>query len=84
MIEPIAVAVFGNVTVDQPHLIAVDRGIALRDRTFAVSKRLNLSPGELDACLEPVLDEIVEPRAPVLGHDLLLVEGLWKRLGHDA
>src|SRR5690242_11903444 len=82
MVEPVAMAVFRHVAVDEPDFVSVDRRIALRDRAFALAKRLHLGAGELDSCLEPLLDEIVETGAPVFGHDLLLVEGLRKRLGH--
>ena len=76
VVEAVAVAVFGDVAVDQPDLLALDRRIAFGDRALAVAKRLHLGPGERDPGLEPVLDEIVEARAPVLGDDLLLVERL--------
>ena len=71
---PVAVAVFRDVAVDQPDLLALHRRIAFGDRALAVAKRLHLGPGQRDARLEPVLDEIIEARAPVLGDDLLLVE----------
>src|SRR5687768_18473705 len=82
MVEAIAVAVFGDVAVDQPNLLALDGGIALRDRPLAAAQRLHFGAGELDSRLEPLLDEIVETRAPVLGDDLGLVERGWQRLGH--
>src|SRR5690348_12499639 len=82
MVQSVAVAIFGNVAVDQPHLLALDLGIALGDRSLALAKRFDLGAGELDARLEPLLDEVVEASAPVFGDDLLLVERLRERLGH--
>src|SRR3569832_2971140 len=82
MVEAVAVAIFGNVAVDQPHFLAVNGGIGLRDRSLAGAQRLDLGTRQLDPCLKPLLDKIIEARAPVLGHDLLLVELLRKRLGH--
>src|SRR6185295_6843188 len=83
MVEAIAMAVFRNMAVDQPNLLAFDSRIAFGDRPFALAQGLHLRARELDAGLEPLFHEIVEPRAPVLGHDLLLVEGCGKRLRHQ-
>ena len=60
--------------VDQPQFIAIDRGIALRDRALAGAKRLHLGALEFDSGFKPLLDEIFVTRAPVLGDDLGLVE----------
>ena len=76
MVEPVAVTVFRDVTVDQPHFVPIGSSIALGDRSLAVAERLHLGPAELDPSFEAVLHEIVEPRAPVFGHDFLLVERL--------
>ena len=84
MIEAVAVAIFGYVAVDQPDLFAIDGRIALRDRAFAAAQGFHLGSGQLDTRLEPLLDEIVEARPPVLGDGLLLVERLRERLGHCA
>ena len=84
MVQAVPVAVFGDVTVDQPYLVAFNRGIAFSDRTFAAAERFHFGAGELDSSLEPILNEIVEARPPVLGDDLLLVEWLGQRLGHGA
>src|SRR5678815_3134587 len=75
-------AVFGNMAVDQPYFLALDRRIAFSDRPFAVAKRLHLGAGQLDPSLEPFLYEIIEARTPVFSHDFLFVERLRKRLGH--
>src|SRR5690349_3425802 len=82
MVETVAVAILGDVAVDQPDFVAIDRRVALRDRPLAVTQRFHFGPGKLDARLESLFDEIVEARSPVFGHDLLLVEGLRERLCH--
>jgi hypothetical protein len=84
MVEAVAVAIFRNVAVDQPHLVILDGGVTLRYRSLALPQRFYLGSGELNPGLEPLLDEIVESRPPVLGDDLLLVELLRERLGHGA
>src|SRR5512139_1998509 len=85
MIEPVAVAIFGNMAVDEPDLLPFDQRIAFRDRPFARSKRLHFGAFKLDAGLEALLDEILEARTPVLGDDLGLVEFLnWWSLGQWA
>ena len=84
MIEPVAVAVFRNMAVDQPDFLAFDRRIAFRDRALAMAQRFDFGSGELDSRLESFLDEIIEARAAVFGHDPLLVERLGQRLGHEA
>src|SRR5437899_3111081 len=71
MVETIAVAVFGDMAVDQPYLFTLGRGIALGDRALALAQRFHLGPGELDPGLEALLDEIVKARAPVFGADFL-------------
>src|SRR4051812_19577374 len=35
VVESVAVAIFGNVAVDQPHFLAFDRGVAFGDRPLA-------------------------------------------------
>ena len=45
VVEAIAVAVFGDVAVDQPHLVALDRRVALGDRAFALAQRLHFGAG---------------------------------------
>ena len=52
--------------------------------TLAVTKGFHLCSDERDASLNPLLDEIVETGAPVLGDDLLLVERGWERFGHGS
>src|SRR5437868_3503482 len=84
MVEAVAVAIFGDMAVDQPDLGALGGGIALGNRTLALAERFHLGAGQLNSGLEPFLDEIVEARAAVFGHDLALVERLRKRLGHGA
>src|SRR5690242_15530600 len=83
MVEPVAMAVFRHVAIDEPDFLTVHGRIALRDRAFAVAQGFHLGSGEQDPRLEPLLDEIIEARTPVFGDDLLLVEGLRERLGHD-
>jgi hypothetical protein len=70
--------------VDQPHFLTISCGVALGDRAFALTKRFHLRTRELNTSLEPLLDEIIESCPTVFGHDLLLVERLRKRLGHEA
>jgi hypothetical protein len=82
MVHPVAVAVFGDMTVDQPHLFFVQGRIAFGDRALALAKRLDLGSGENDPRLELILNEIIVTRAPVFGNDLALVERLGVRLGH--
>src|SRR3546814_10528612 len=83
VIVPIAVTEFGNITVDQPNLIAFHLGIALGDGALAEAQRFDLGPLQRDPRLEHLLDRIVEARAPVLGDNLLLVEfGGGLRTGH--
>src|SRR6476661_5369812 len=84
VVQAVAVAVFRDVAVAQPDLVTFGGRVAFSDRAFALAQRFHLGSGELDASLEPLLDEIVEASAPVLGHDLSLVEGLRKRLGHET
>src|SRR3990170_203240 len=84
MIHAVAVAIFGDRAVDQPDLLAFDRGIAFGDRPLAAAQRLDLGAAQLDPGFEPFLDEIIVARAPVLGDDFGLVERGWKRLGHQA
>src|SRR5207248_448406 len=84
VIKPVAVALFGDVAVDQPDFLALGRRIALGDRSLALPQRLDLGSRQLNPGLEPLLDEIVEARAAVFGHDLLLVERLRERFGHEA
>src|SRR3546814_14173713 len=71
VIVPIAVTEFGNITVDQPNLIAFHLGIALGDGALAEAQRFDLGPLQRDPRLEHLLDRIVEARAPVLGDNLL-------------
>src|SRR3546814_2550536 len=66
VIVPIAVTEFGNITVDQPNLIAFYLGITLGDRALAEAQRFDLGPLQRDPRLEHLLDRIVEARAPVL------------------
>jgi hypothetical protein len=82
VVHPASGLVLRDRGVDQEHLFAVDRRIALRDRAFADAQGFDLGALERNARLEPVLDEIVEARAPVLGDDLGFVELLGKGLGH--
>src|SRR5258708_9259762 len=84
VVQAIAMAVLGNMAVDQPDFIASHRRLAFCDRTLTLTERLHLGAGKLDPCLESLLDEIVEARAAVFGHDLLLVEWVRKRLGHKG
>src|SRR3954465_518581 len=84
VVEAVAVAEFGDVGVDQPHLAVLHFGIALRDRAFAEAQRLHLGAGERDPRLIFVLDRIIEARPPVLGDDLLLVERFGARADHDG
>ena len=84
MVEAVAVAELGDVGVDQPDLIAAHLRIGFRDRSFAEAQRLHLGAGERDAGLEHLLDRIVEPRAPVLGDHLFLVEHGGFGSGHGA
>ena len=44
------------------------------DRAFAEAQRFDLGPLQRDARFEHLFDGKVEPRAPVLGDDFLLVE----------
>src|SRR5690606_30671096 len=67
VVEAVAVAELGDVGVDQPSLAAAHFGVALGDRALARSQTLHLGARERDARLERLLDEILEPRAPVLG-----------------
>src|SRR3546814_10397562 len=71
VIVPIAVTEFGNITVDQPNLIAFYLGITLGDRALAEAQRFDLGPLQRDPRLEHLLDRIVEASAPVLGANLL-------------
>ena len=82
VVEPVAVAVFRDVAVDEPDLVAFD-GRGFRRSILAMAERLHFRAGQLNLGFEAVLDEIIETRAPVLGDDLLLVERLLWRLGHD-
>ena len=82
VIVAVAVAEFGDVGVDQPHLLVLHLGIAFRDRALAEAQGLHLGAGQRDPGLEFVLDDIVEARAPVLGDDLLLVEFLGAGTNH--
>ena len=84
VIEAVAVAEFGDVGVDQPHLAARDFGIAFGDRPLAEAQRFHLGALQRDPRLEHLVDGIVEARAPVFGDDLLLVEfGGGLRTGHE-
>src|SRR5690606_30727170 len=82
VIETVAVAELGNVRVDQPGLAILHVGVALGDRAAAVAQALHFGAGKRDPGLEHVLDEILEPRAPVLGDGLLLVERRGLGAGH--
>src|SRR3546814_14967431 len=46
VIVPIAVTEFGNITVDQPNLIAFYLGITLGDRALAEAQRFDLGRSE--------------------------------------
>ena len=54
VVEPVAVAVFGNIRVDQPHLAVAHFGIAFRNRRLARTQCLHL--GALQR--KPGLDEM--------------------------
>ena len=83
MIEAVAMAEFGDIAVDQPHLVALHFGIAFGDRAFAEAQRFDLGPFQCDPRLEHLFDGKVKARAPVFGNDLLLVEfGGRLRTGH--
>ncbi len=82
VVEAVAVAEFGDVGVDQPHLPVLQLGIGLGDRPLALAQRLDLGPGERDPRLDDVVDEIFIARAAVLGDDLGLDAGRDGGAGH--
>ncbi|PAV65923.1 hypothetical protein WR25_04339 [Diploscapter pachys] len=75
VIEAVAVAEFGDVGVDQPHLPVAHLGIAFADAALAEAQGFHLGAGERDPRLIDGIDAVFEPRLAVLGDDLLLVEG---------
>ena len=62
MVEPVAVAVFRDVAVDEPDLVAFD-GRGFRRSILAMAERLHFRAGQLNPGFEAVLDEIIETRA---------------------
>src|SRR5471032_3412444 len=64
-----------NVGVDQPRLAALLGDIRLGDRAAAAAQRLHLCARQLQARLEGLFDEVVEPRFAVLGHHLAVQFG---------
>src|SRR5690606_2672549 len=84
VIEAVAVAELGNVGIDQPGLAIMHVRIALGDRALAAPQALHFGARQRDPGFEHVFDEILEPRAPVLGDGLLLVERGGLGSGHGS
>src|SRR5689334_23055168 len=82
VVHPAAGAILRDMAVDQPDFLALDQRISLGDRAFAGAKSLYFGALQLDAGLEPVFDEIVEARPPILGDHFRFVEFLnwWRHL----
>src|SRR3954467_9678644 len=74
VIVAVAMAELGDVGVDQPDPPLLPPGIGFGDRALAEAKRLHFGAGQRDSRLIFVLDRIIEPRPPILGDDLFLVE----------
>ena len=71
MVEAVGLQVFGDVGVEEEHLLARRAGIGLADGRLALAQRLHLRAGERDAGLVGLDDLVVEPRLAVVGDDAM-------------
>ena len=56
MVEPVSVAKFGDVGIDEPYLRALNLGIALGNRAFTKTQRLNLGSCQSYPSFKLILD----------------------------
>lgn len=75
MVKPVSVAVFRDVGIDEPYLAVLHLGITFCDGRLPCAQRLHLGPLQSEPSLKFVLHRIIEPRPPVFGDHILLVEG---------
>ncbi len=67
MVVPVSLVVGRDVRADEPRLAVLDAGVGLRQVDVSGSDRLDLGPGQHDACLEGVLDGVLEAGSAVDG-----------------